>query len=303
MLRISSSYLLDIEEHTIMVGRLGDELGEILADRQLGERKENWLRLFLSLPGQSGRPPYSGSSARADMVSYINSVAGLGDVVRAGIRLAMLPEDRFSWLTDNARQNKWVLNYLESLPVDGYGLAFNASSFLSGRHRIVALFDVFTPDGSVKEGWVNSVKLAWEIQAKKDKVFDWFLDEGGAAGRELMWAWLSKRGLGITATRWIVSNHDELLSFFDESTFDDLTIRLMMLEIKRAWSQKKYRASLKDKRQCNLLLRDKTIAQLDKLAKKHDLSRAELLELIINGEARQEVYINQRLEKRHALMH
>lgn len=286
-----------------MVGRLGDELGEILLDRQLGERKENWLRLFLSLPGQSGRPPYSGSSARADMAGYINSIAGLGDVVRAEMRLALLPEDRFAWLTDNSRQNKWILNYLGSLPAGGYELAFNASSFLSGRHRIIALFDVFKPDGAAKEGLVNSAKLEWEIQAKKDKVFDWFLDEGGAAGCELMWAWLSKRGLGVPGARWIVSNHDDLLTFFDQSTLDDLTIRLMMLEIKRTWSQKKYRASLKDKRQCNLLLRDKTIAQLDKLAKKHDLSRAELLELIINGEARQEVYINQRLEKRQALMH
>lgn len=196
-----------------------------------------------------------------------------------------------------------MLHYLQKLPDFMHADAVNISSFLSGRQRIIALFDVYQPSGEAKESCVNAAKLAWQMQLKKDKVFDWFQGEGGMAGVELMGAWLSKRNLGVAGLRWAISNHDDLLSFFDSNPLGELEIKLMMIEIKRAWSQKKYRASLKDRRQCNLILRESTIAKLDKLAEKHDLSRAELLEILINAEQSQGIYTTQLLQRRNRPMH
>lgn len=285
-----------------MAVRINDELSEVLGDNKLRDRTGNWLRLFLSLRGQAGNLRYPGGSSRSDMARYINSIPGLAEFVRTENRQAFLSEDRFLWLTDGLRQNAWMLRYLNTLPTLAYVDAIDASIFLSGRQRIIALFDVYQPNGSAKEACVNSAKWAWEIQVGKDKIFDWFRDEAGSDGYALMRTWLGKRHPHLTLDRWLISNHEELLSFFDSNSFEDLEIKLMMMELKKAWSQKKYRAKLKDRRQCNLILYEKTITQLDKLSGKYDLSRAELLELLINGEARQEVYITQKLQRRQVLV-
>lgn len=288
-----------------MAVRINDELSKVLGDDRLDPRVENWVRLFLCLPrGWADRGlVYSGSPARYDMARHINSMPGFAEIIQTESRQVFLPEERFLWLTDDSRQNAWMLRYLKALPMFVQTGAVDISGFLSGRQRIIALFDVHQPSGEAKEFCVNDAKLAWEAQKQRDRVFDWFRDEAGTAGVELMGAWLSKQNLGFAGLRWSISSHDDLLSFFDNNPLGDLEIKLMMIEIKRAWSQKKYRASLKDRRQCNLILRESTISKLDKLAGKHDLSRAELLEILINAEQDQGVYINQKRQRRSDLMH
>lgn len=287
-----------------MAVHMDDELSEILGVNALEDRVWNWVRLFLSFPHWAfGGFRYPSTYTSSDAARHIHSIQGLAETMRIEVREAFLPKNRFSWLVDDVRQNAWMLRYLKTLPVPGYLDAIDASGFLSGRQRIIALFDVHLSKGEAKENCVDFARRAWEMQRQKDKVFDWFRDETGSAGHELMWAWLGTRYPRVSLNPSVVSSHEDLLSFFDENPLGELEIRMMMVDIKKSWSQKKYRAKLKDKRQCNFILKEKTIAQLDKLAEKYDLSRAELLELLINAEARQEVYITQRLQRRHDLMH
>ncbi len=287
-----------------MAVHMDDELSEILGVNALEERVWNWVRLFLSFPRWALRDFPNPSTYTSPVAArHISSIHGLAEIMRIEVREAFLPKNRFSWLVDDVRQNAWMLRYLKSQPISEYLGVIDASSFLSGRQRIITLFDVHLSKGEAKESCVELARRAWEMQRQKDKVFDWFRDETGPAGYELMWTWLGARYPNVSLNPSMVSSHEDLLSFFDQNPLGELEVRMMMVDIKKVWSQKKYRAKLKDKRQCNLILKDKTIAQLDGLAKKYDLSRAEVLEVLINAEARQEVYITQRLQRRHDLMH
>lgn len=285
-----------------MAVRMHDELSEILGNSEQDARVENWLRLFLALK-QVAIPGAFDSAPRSDVARFINSKPELRETVRIARSQALVPESRLSWLTDGVRQNKWLLRNL-SVSI-GFGSAdvIGASSFLLGRERIVAIFDAYYPYGQAKEDYIGNAKWIWERQLHRDKVLDWFRDVGDDAAREKMWTWLNSQRPSLCMSRWVTPTQEDLLNFLDEYPPRESEIKLVISEIKKDWSQRKYRASLKGKRQCNLILKETTISQLDKLAKTYDLSRSELLELLVSAEARQKVYINQKLQKRHDLMH
>lgn len=284
-----------------MAVRIQDELSEIFGESEYDARLENWLRLFLSLKQVAIAGTFT-SASRSDMARIINSYPWLREEVRIARNQALVPKGRLSWLTDGVRQNRWLLRNLNVSFCAGQDI-IGISNFLLGRERIIAIFDTYHPYGEAKEAYINNAKWAWEQQLHRDKVFDWLRDVGDVVAREKMWAWLSSRHLGTLMNRWVASTHEDLLMFFDENPLRESDLKLMMLEVKKDWSQRKYRAGLKDRRQCNLILKEETILQLDTLAKKHDLSRSKLLELLVNAEAHQGVYINQKLQNEHKLMH
>jgi len=59
---------------------------------------------------------------------------------------------------------------------------------------------------------------------------------------------------------------------------------------------------MKGKRQCNFILSDKTNNLLDILSEKYDLSRTEIIEVLIKAEAEKETYIAEKLRKRNLLL-
>lgn len=57
----------------------------------------------------------------------------------------------------------------------------------------------------------------------------------------------------------------------------------------------KYRENLKGKAQYNFILSDKAIANLDKLANLHEISRAKVLEILLEMEAEKNDHIPERI--------
>lgn len=286
-----------------MALRIGDEFSEIIGNDVFEARTENWVKVYLGVT-YPGRHDIS-AMGRSQLADFIISQQGLADVVRAQQLLPRLPEEKFSWLTNRGAQNFWISNYLRYLKGPDRQpatLLIEKSNFLVGRDRFIAVVDVYQASLFDKENYVRDAEMAWIRQMQFDRGFDWFKGDAGVVGYELLWDWLSKKRFAQTVNRARIDSHEELLSFFYEFPLDVAEAKLMVLDIKKAWSQRKYRASLKGRRQCNLILREKTIAQLDKLSEKYKLSRSELLEFLINEEAEQEVYVTQRIQKRQVFI-
>ena len=97
-------------------------------------------------------------------------------------------------------------------------------------------------------------------------------------------------------------SHDDLLIFFNHPMFIRDTKELYSKDARKIWNQRLRREKATDEKQCNFVLPLKTISKLDRLAKKHHLTRTEIIELIINGEAEKETYIRERLSRRLLLL-
>ena len=69
-----------------------------------------------------------------------------------------------------------------------------------------------------------------------------------------------------------------------------------MNSIKKRWSQNKYRAKSTGKKQCNFILSQKAIHCLEELAKKHDLKKTEILEILLKMEEEKGTYIPERIK-------
>lgn len=77
---------------------------------------------------------------------------------------------------------------------------------------------------------------------------------------------------------------------------------LLADQAKKVWNQHQRRLKNKDKKQRNFELSTSTITALEKIAKKHGISRTDVIEIVINAEARYEYHISRILNKRQALI-
>lgn len=74
--------------------------------------------------------------------------------------------------------------------------------------------------------------------------------------------------------------------------------KIILIEsVKKRWSQNKYRANQNGKNQYNFILSDKAIYRLDKLAKKHEIKRTEVLEILLKMESENGEYISKHLNR------
>lgn len=74
--------------------------------------------------------------------------------------------------------------------------------------------------------------------------------------------------------------------------------KIILIEsIKKRWSQNKYRANQNGKNQYNFILSDRAINRLDKLAKKHEIKRTEVLEILLKMESENGEYISKHLNR------
>lgn len=173
-----------------------------------------------------------------------------------------------------------------------------------GAERSIALIDYFLcfTSGGIQERIeiAKNFRLEWEKQREKDKEFDWFKKDNSQQRIDFFWEWLKTKAPQLTHNHASFQNHDELLSCFD--FYDAPSKTLLIQNFKKTWNQKQVRARSKGKKQRNYVLAEKTVSKLEKLAAKYHLTRTEIIELIINGEAEKETYIRERLNHKKMLL-
>jgi hypothetical protein len=282
-----------------LTGTEKDELAELLNQDKTDRRLDNWLWLFLSANGMSEEVKKNGPGNKGWIANVLTQDVAMKNEILSRKDKTFLPEEYLKWITRDARQNDWLVKHICGVFLK---LFPDIPPFLIGRERVIALIDYGEVDLDLKIRRVESANAAWSFYLEKDRIFDWFKREDEEARCNFSWDWIKRNNTFSTWGQSSFCNHQELLLFFDQAPLSEEAKILMVEKIKKAWNQKKYRENLKGKKQCNLVLSNESIKLLDQLGKKYDLTRAELIEVLIKMEAKNETYLTEKLQRRQALL-
>ncbi len=268
-----------------------DSLSNVLPGWGLTEREVAWLWLVLEsreciqmdecqLNSQTMRDQIARALRRNLRVTW--------GLARARDK-ELLPEAAFSWVEKSGRQPKW----LAAQAANKTGLRIHSSVFrtLTDKDQLIALFDLWDKDFGQKESTLRRLSDAWTEHARSDRIFSWFKDKDERAKCALAWSWLEKNKPRLTWRSEPFTKLTELLEFFDHSGASDEEKELYVDKIKRRWSTQKTREKAVEKKQYNFVLPLRVNAVLDKLAEEHELSRTQVLEMLILSEEQHDLYL------------
>lgn len=201
----------------------------------------------------------------------------------------LLPEEQLAWMTSSQRQLQWLTPRIDELTdrILPSGLVH-----LQGRDRLVATLDIWQVDLEKKQREVERLHNRWRRHIAMDSQLEWFNDKKEGSKRCVCaWEWLQKKYLSPFSRQIPISNHQELLMFFDQEDIPPNERIAIIKTIRQLWSKKQFNERSIDKKQVNVMLSTTVIAQLDTLAKVHGLKRAQIIENLVRMEADAGVYL------------
>lgn len=249
---------------------------------------------------------------------FINKNSEAGVFIKDSMLKKLVPQERINWLKGGQRQFYWIHNYISKLKISQPKKIRNDLSLvthmlptciphhLSNRERNVALVDYWLTK-SFREmataiQYCKEMESGWNKHIESDKLFSWLDATDAEKKRDCFWSFLKNKIPNEINDCYKFQSHEDLLIFFDHPMFIRDTKELYSKDARKIWNQRLRREKATDEKQCNFVLPLKTISKLDRLAKKHHLTRTEIIELIINGEAEKETYIRERLSRRLLLL-
>lgn len=247
---------------------------------------------------------------------FVNKNSEAGVFIKDSMLKKLVPQERINWITENQRQFHWICGYISKLKISQpkkndlslviHTLPISMPHYLSNRERNVALVDYWLAK-SFREmttaiQYCKQMEYEWNKNIESDKLFSWLEGVDAEEKRDCFLSFLKNRIPNEINDHYKFQSHEDLLIFFDRPIFIRDTKELYSKDARKIWNQRLRRKKTTDEKQRNFVLSLKTISKLDKLSKKHHLSRTEIIELIINGEAEKETYIRERLSHRNLLL-
>lgn len=268
-----------------------DLLARILEDKTANHRRDIWLWFWLIGHGVNlGSYAESRMGMRDKMANHLNQNAWLAKQSRDDKNNQILPDRQLDWLNEGNRQIEWI--YPKFMQHAGYTWN-NIPQGVFGKDRLILLIDLWQVDTTQKKLTLDNFRTQWLAHKSGDKVYKWFKDDEKKSA--LAWEWLSKNTSFTIPYPKPFETYEDLLIFFDSANLTAEQKTLYIDKIKKRWSQQKYREGLIGKAQYNFVLSDKAIANLDKLANLHEISRAKIIEVLLEMETEKNSYIPERI--------
>lgn len=202
----------------------------------------------------------------------------------------LLPDQEFSWITNDERQLNWLIpqiQYQSNWP------PLETFPHLTGRDQAIAMLDSWNSTLSNKAFLVKTLRNNWQAYEANYKNLDWFRDKKEGLERCLCAEeWLNKYLPNNAFQRHIISNAEDLALYFDRANHPKHYAKLVIREIKKRWARKQFDKRSADKKQVNVLLPKTVIAQLDALKLKHGLKSAQIIEELLRMESKQGLYLS-----------
>lgn len=249
-----------------------DEFFKLFGVLAKDKRFENWLLLRLFWEGMTIDNTIGRSSIRDAMVERIRKLKWDIENIKNAYRLNVLPMSHLDWVEDDRWQSVWI-----SMPT--LDPRFSEPAWPTYKDRSIAIIDSVSVNN--KANWVDGLKLSWVLQAQKDLAYDWFFDEDKEEKLRLLADYVTKQSPADERTCF--ANRYDVLFYFNRRT-TEFYGKVCFYSIKKQWSQIKYRRSLKGKKQYNFVLSDASIKALDRMAEENLLSRAQILQILIQSE-------------------
>ena len=277
-----------------------DELSQLLNEPRQNTRHDIWLWLYLN---QHKRARFdastcNGSTMRDEIARFLRrKTENLKDIASQKDRF-LVPHDYLKWIEGDERQHRWLLRRIEELtelrPTQGLPSGLVR---LNGRNHLIAILDLWDVDIAKKADEIERLHNRWLRHKAGDRAFEWFEDKKDGLKRcKCAWEWLEKHHVSIFKSQLPINNYKELLLYFDEAELGRNEMKAIIQTIKKRWNRKQFDERTADKKQVNVMLSKTAIEILDTLAKKHELKRAQVLELLITMESEDGVYFTGRLK-------
>lgn len=270
-----------------------DQLSHILNETNHSLRYDIWLWLHLNnINNNAGLQidETNSFSMRPKMADYLSTRLQYIEIIKAKRNGQLLPEKFFEWINEGKRQTEWLI-----IKIGKYGIYPNFLPLLGlhGKDALIAAIDQWDIDITQKQLSLNELEKEWNHHKKGDKPFQWFKDDNQKC--LLAWEWINKN-LPNYIPRSPFEDYEDLMIFFDQSNLIPDQIKFYIEKIKRKWSQQKYRDGLTEKSQYNFILSHKAIKNLDHLANTYELSRAKILEILLQMESEKNLYISEKVK-------
>lgn len=258
-------------------------------------RMDIWLWFYLQRKMNANFPTDNFMAARMqrDMEEFAHTMhTPIAWIIESQSGRYLLPQERLEWITDDKRQTMWLQSYMWNKLRSGF---FLAPPRLLDRNFVIASIDIWEEELSSKASAVNQMKWDWERHRQSDQIFKWFREKDEVSRCEVAEKWISEK---MNISPWqspLISSHEDLLMFFDRQLIVDAEKKLIVEAIKKRVSQQRYRKKMVGKKQCNLMLSNKAILDLDKLATKYGVSRPQIIETLIQFETTRSIYLPEKI--------
>ncbi|MDH0556996.1 hypothetical protein N7648_18985 [Enterobacter roggenkampii] len=153
---------------------------------------------------------------------------------------------------------------------------------------VTAFFDHWLVERQIKYGEADKLRRMWEALNQRAEMkkspFD-FLDGSSSDAIEWCWSYVANKMLGINWLRFSATSDGDRRALLDslyqvwECPSD--TRKLFVHELRRAWSQRKFRAEQKQRKLFQAYIAPRTKEKLSQLAKERGMKMNEILERLI----------------------
>ncbi len=295
-----------------------DKLSTIIGETAYSIRTDAFLAIFVANNGLDRLiGQIENQESRELLANHLELNPYFAELIRSYINHKRIPERLLDWVVDDSlRQTNWIYRNCTlhtGIPSMGHGQSYptmqpqpiRAPATLTGKVLGIGLIDYYL---SHQGGTLNDLielntnkKFLWEDSKKTDRFFAWLNQDDAESKRSAFYHWLSaKGGMNFFLIKEFQS-HDQLLEFFDISKSTDSDKELLSQKFRRVWNQQRTRESRTDKKQFNFILSNSTNLKLEKLSKKYGLNRTQIIEIVIDSEAKHETYIKERLDRNRRL--
>jgi len=270
---------------------LEDDLSQILGETEYNNRHDIWLWYTLVFFETTFNPnDYFDTGMRDKMARYLQTRPWrVGELLKER-RKQLVHKKEIEWLTKDRRVTEWITREIQVLTEHSQ---LNYYFDLTEKDLPIAILDVWQKDITQKTKSLKDLEQRWKSHKTNDKVYIWFKDDDQKS--QFAWDWLTKNSFAATLGSTPFETFEDILIFFDKTNYSREQKELYIGKIKKGWGQRKYRENLKGKAQYNFVLSDKAIESLEKLANRYEVSRARLLEILIEMEAEKNDHIPERI--------
>lgn len=203
------------------------------------------------------------------------------NILISNVQNILVSEEHLEWIeNNNHRLIIWLLNRLSkqyNFIIITYGINNLYKTFLYNLDAINISIDE-------KLLFLQICTSEWNFRKLSDYEVKW-IQKTNSSQLEWAWLYLAKHNLQILYFNHISNDNEKyesILACLDNLSYSSPeTKELILLKMKKTWSQKKFRDSGKAKKPYHLPLTQETQAQLEELAKLKNMNKSKVLEAII----------------------
>ena len=166
---------------------------------------------------------------------------------------------------------------------------------LDPREFVIYKLDFFNGNVTDKHAFISWLSKEWTYHIDNDGITNWLKGKSEALVCEHAWECINRTIDKSVIPRDPIANFTDLLLFIDQANIKPTEVVKLIGRIKNGWNQKKYREKNSGKKQCNLLLSKKATDRLSKLAEAYEISKSDIVEILLLMEEKEKAYIRKRL--------